>query len=355
MNNMLAAITGNLYLAKEYGSAEPNLLARLDTIDEISFRAADMIQQLLAFARKDRVMLEPFLLTPFINDTKDFFRSALPENIAFHLNVCTDPLQISGDRTQLHQLLMNLINNARDALADADAPSVTVKLDRFRCDKKFIERHPNLQAGEYAHLSVVDNGSGIPEHVIEHLFEPFFTTKEQGKGTGLGLAMVFGAVKTHHGVIDVESNIGQGTSFHIYLPLLSMVEIEPAVTSQEVVEGDGECILIVEDQEAILDMGQEVLTSLGYKVLTATNGQLAIDTYKAHADEIQLIIMDVVMPVMSGSQAARHIRQINPQVKIIFSTGYDKDTQSNMVNETIITKPFKISSLSQIIRSQLDT
>ncbi len=354
-NNMLAGITGNLYLAKKYAFAEPDLLTRLDVIDKISFRAAAMIQQLLAFARKDQVVLKPLVLTSFMNDTKDFFRSSLPENIAFHLNVCADPLQISGDRTQLHQMLMNLINNARDALADADAPSITVKLDRFHCDEKFIERYPDLRAGEYAHLSVVDNGSGIPEHVIHHLFEPFFTTKEQGKGTGLGLAMVFGAVKTHQGAIDVESNMGQGTSFHIYLPLLSTAEIESAVTSQDVVKGHGECILIVEDQQAILDMGKEVLASLGYKVLTARNGQQAIDMYKAHADEIKLIMMDVVMPVMSGSQAARQIRQINPQVKIIFSTGYDKDTQSNLVNETVITKPFKISSLSQVIRRQLDT
>ncbi|MDQ6971826.1 MAG: transporter substrate-binding domain-containing protein [Mariprofundaceae bacterium] len=353
-NNMLAGITGNLYLAKHHASEVPELLTRLDVIETISFRAAAMIQQLLAFARKSRVVLKPLPMTTFIKEATDFLRSSLPENIAFHQEVCTDPLQINGDRTQLHQMLMNLINNARDALGDVDNPCITVKLDKFLCDEKFIERHPDLRQGEYAHLSVADNGSGIPESIIEHLFEPFFTTKEQGKGTGLGLAMVFGAVKTHQGAIDVESNLGQGTSFHIYLPLLKRGEIESSLTSKKIVDGHGELILLVDDQQTLIDIGREVLTSLGYKVLTATNGQQAVETYKAHTEKIKLIIMDVIMPVMGGSQAAENIRQINPQVKIIFSTGYDKDTQSNMVNESVITKPFQIAKMSKIISQQLN-
>jgi len=353
-NNMLAGITGNLYLAKKRASELPDVVEKLDTIESISFRAADMIQQLLSFARKSRVEIKPFPLTPFIKETLKFLHSSIPENITVHQNIGIDPLLINGDSTQLHQVLMNLVNNARDALECADNPCITIKLNAFHADDKFDETHPDLNAGEYAHLSVEDNGEGISESAIGHLFEPFFTTKEQGKGTGLGLSMVFGAVQTHQGAIDVESKIGQGTTFHVYLPLLESAEIEPAPMEQEAAEGRGELILLVDDQESIIDMGQKVLASLGYKVLTATNGQQAIEMYQAHADEIDLIIMDVVMPIMGGSQATQIIRQINPQVKIIFSTGYDKGAQAHMENETVIAKPFPIIQMSYLIRQQLD-
>jgi len=353
-NNMLAGITGNLYLAKKRTSEMPDVMEKLDNIEKVSFRAADMIQQLLSFARKSRVEIKPFPLTPFIKETFKLLRSSIPENITIHQNIGIDPLQINGDSTQLHQVLMNLVNNACDALEGADSPCITIKLDAFHADEKFIEVHPDINVGRYAHLSVEDNGEGIPESKIKHLFEPFFTTKEQGKGTGLGLAMVFGAVQTHEGAIDVESVAGEGTTFHIYIPLLKPTEVEAAPMGQEVIEGRGELILLVDDQESIINMEEEVLASFGYKVLTATNGQQAIEVYKTHADEIDLIIMDVVMPIMGGSQAAQNIRQINPQVKIIFSTGYDKDTQSNLVNETVITKPFPIVKMSHMIRQQLD-
>jgi len=354
-NNMLAGITGNLYLAKKRTSEMPDVMEKLDNIEKVSFRAADMIQQLLSFARKSRVEIKPFPLTPFIKETLKFLHSSIPENIALHQNIGINPLQVNGDSTQLHQVLMNLVNNARDALEGTDSPCITIKLDAFYPDAKFIKNHPDLHTGEYAHLSVEDNGAGISESSIEHLFEPFFTTKEEGKGTGLGLAMVFGAVQTHEGAIDVESIVGQGTTFHIYIPLLKSAEVELAPMAQEVIEGRGELILLVDDQESIINMEQEILTSLGYKVLTATNGQQAIEMYKTHADKIDLIIMDVVMPIMGGSQAAQNIRQINPQVKVIFSTGYDKDTQSNMVNEIVITKPFPIVKMSHVIRQQLDS
>jgi len=355
-NNMIAAITGNLYLVRKRAGDLPYVEKKLDNIETVSFRAADMIKQLLSFARKSRVEIKPFSLTPLVKETIQFMHSTIPENITIQQNIDGAPLLINGDSTQLNQVLMNLVSNARDALEDSDSPCISIKLKAFHADKKFIQAHPNLHAKAYAHLSVEDNGEGIAESDIEHLFEPFFTTKEQGKGTGLGLAMVFGAVETHQGAIDVESVMGQGTTFHIYLPLLesTVVEIEAEPIAKEAAQGHGELILLVDDQESILEMGQEVLVSLGYKVLTAENGQKAIEKYKAHADEIKLIIIDVVMPIMGGDLAAQNIRQINPDVKIIFSTGYDKNTQLNMVNETVITKPFSIVKMSHVMRQQLD-
>ena len=355
-NNMLAGMTGNLYLAMKKVQAQPDVVEKLAKVEAISFRAADMVQQLLTFARKDRVSMKRVPLTPFIKETIKFLHASVPENIALLQNICSESLYINGDATQLHQVLMNLINNARDAVETVEAPSITVRLSPFHTDTSFLEEHVYFTPGSYAHLSVEDNGHGIPKNMIEHIFEPFFTSKEEGKGTGLGLAMVFGAVKTHQGFVEVDSSEGKGANFHVYLPLLESRGAASELPQDNlVVEGHGEMILLVDDQQQITDTGKEVLESIGYKVLIATNGQHAIELFKANINEIDLVILDVVMPVMGGSEAARCIRQIKPQVKIIMSTGYDKNIQSDLDNEIMLGKPFSIAEMSHLIRQQLDS
>jgi len=355
-NNMLAGMTGNLYLAKKQLRDMPAIVQKLDNVEHLSMRAADMIQQLLTFARKDTVHIKPVILNPFVKETLKLLRRTVPENIAMHVSVCDDTLRVKGDATLLHQVLMNLINNARDALASVDHPAISVTLDAFHADADFVRQRPCFKAGYYAHLSVQDNGCGMRKKYLKHVFEPFFTTKEQGKGTGLGLAMVYGAVKTHQGVIEADSRIGEGSVFHVYLPLL---EPNKAAFNDEQdktvsVSGHGETILFTDDQEHVLETGREVLESLGYQVLTATNGRQAVEIFKAHADTIDLCIFDIVMPEMDGNRAADLVRQIRPQVKIIFSTGYDKFRHSNMARETVISKPFPVEEMSRLIRQQLD-
>jgi PAS domain S-box-containing protein len=355
-NNMLAGITGNLYLAKQRTREMPDVVQKLDNVEALSFRAADMIQQMLTFARKGQVSMQDFLLMPFIKEALKFLHTSVPENIKMHQEICSDSLPVNGDKTQLHQVLMNMVNNARDALDGMDNQCITIKLEAFHADDAFIEKHSYFKAGDYAHLSVEDNGCGIPDDQIKHLFDPFFTTKEQGKGTGLGLAMVFGAVKTHHGFIEVESIECEGSTFHVYLPLLKSEMITPgSPQEEEAAAGHGEMILLVDDQQHVRETGEKVMEDLGYRVLTASNGQEAVEIFQSHCEEIDLIILDIVMPTMSGDEAARCIRQINPQVKIIFSTGYDKNIQTNMENETIITKPFSVVEMSSLIRQQLNT
>jgi len=354
-NNMLAGITGNLYMVKVQASAQPELMNRLAIIEGIAFHGASMIQQLLTFARKGRVKTKPMLLRPFVQQTINLLRSSLPENINLHQRLCDDSLPINGDATQLHQVLLNLVNNARDAVADTNQPGLAISLECYHADAAFVKKHPGLSPGDYARLSLQDNGEGMDQAVIQHLFEPFFTTKEQGKGTGLGLAMVFGAVKTHQGAIDVESVVGVGTQFHIYIPLQSGNEAaEPIRERPEIQAGHGETILLVDDQQGIIDVGVDVLTSLGYRVLTASDGQQAVDIVMAKMNTIALMITDVVMPVMGGREAAAMIRQLNPSVKIIFSTGYDKDEQAGLADEVVISKPFAVGELSHVIRQQLD-
>jgi len=354
-NNMLAGITGNLYLAKKRVQENPDVIHKLANVEELSFRAADMIHQLLTYARKDKISMKQLPLTPFVKEAMKFLRTSVPENIQIYQDICSEMLQINGDGTQLHQVLMNLVNNGCDALEGVDQPFMRIRLEPFQTDALFIEKHDYFEPGLYAHISVEDNGCGIAVSQMEYLFEPFFTTKDLGKGTGLGLAMVFGAVKTHHGFVEVDSVVGQGATFHVYLPILDVnYEADSPDQVEKVVEGRGETILLVDDEKHILETGTEVLVSLGYHVLTASDGEQAVELFEAHAEEIDLCVLDVVMPVMSGDEAARLMRQTRPDIKIIFASGYDRKRQTDMENETLMNKPFSIVAMSQLIRQQLD-
>jgi len=357
-NNMLAGITGNLYLAKISAREMPNVTKNLGNIEELSFRAAAMIKQLLTFARKDRVSIELMPLSPFIKETMKFLQPSISENIKVQQSICSDPLPVKADATQLHQALMNLINNACDAVENVEDPLISISLEIFQADKQFVQANEGFEIGQYALLSVEDNGCGICKEHLEHLFEPFFTNKEQGKGTGLGLAMVYGAVASHHGHIKVESIEGNGSIFHIYIPLQEASNIGVTIQKDQLVtdkESNGELILLADDQPFVLEIAQEVLESIGYKTLTAENGQHAIELFKAHANEIDLCIFDVVMPIMGGDKAAKIIRELDPNMKIIFATGYDKSLLRGMENESILAKPFDFKEMHSLIQHLLNS
>jgi len=353
-NNMLAGMTGNVFLARQRAQGMPLVQQNIANIEQLCYRAADMIQQLLTFARKSMVRMKAMPLSPFFKETLKLLRVSVPENIAMVQDICCDTLRITGDSTQLHQVLMNLITNACDALEGVDDPCICITLEAWHASEAFLESHADITNGPYAHLSVQDNGCGIPENQIEHLFEPFFTTKEVGKGTGLGLAMVYGAVKTHAGFVEVDSVAGEGSTFHIYLPLLEPEVVAAASLQDDVlVYGHGETILLADDEQHIIDTGKDVLEVLGYQVITAVDGRQAVDRFEAHSEEIDLCIFDVVMPVMGGNQAAKSIRQRHPEAKIIFATGYDKHLLQDMENEEVLTKPFAIEEMSRLIKKQL--
>jgi len=358
-NNMLAGITGNIYLAKEKAHALPEAVHMLDDAETLAFRAAAMIGQLLAFSRKSAVDMQAMPLTSYLKESMKLLSVSVPENIRVELHICDDELNIYGDSTQLHQMLMNLINNGRDALEGIEKPLISISLEPFTADEAFVrQRLWHINARRFAHIRVSDNGCGVPAEQIEHLFEPFFTTKEQGKGTGLGLAMVYGAVKSHHGFVEVDSEQGKGTSFHLYLPLLEAPVVAGPVQITQVFEGKGECILLVDDEMQVLAIGRDVLSSLGYKVLTANNGQEAVDLFKAAPDNIDLVILDVVMPVMGGVAARQRMRKIKTDVKVMFTTGYDKEQslgkEPGITSADIISKPISIADMSHAIRTKLD-
>jgi len=360
-NNILAGMAGNLYLAKTSCEDKPDVVEHLNIVEKLSFRAADMIQQMLTFARKGRVNMRPIPLPSYLNETLKLIQSSVPENINFQHEICNDQFLINGDTTQLHQVLLNLVNNATDAVEHTDNPTIYVKLEMVDINNEFIQSHVYFKAGLYAHLSIEDNGCGIEQSEIKHLCDPFYTTKEQGKGTGLGLSMVFGAIKTHLGYLEIESNEDKGSIFHVYIPVLEVnkpiSETEENLTASK--KGGGEVILVVDDEELILNVSRKVLAHLNYKVLEASDGLEAIDVFTAHQHDISLIIMDMMMPRLGGLEAVERIREIQPEIKVIFATGYDKEAtlQKDSYPDDVmfISKPYNINDLSNIIREQLDT
>jgi len=357
-NNMLAGMTGNLYLAKRK-SENPDVLNKLSVVESLSFRASEMIQQLLVFARKGRVELKTFALSSFVKEVVKMFEVIVPANISFKTELCKEHLVISGDETQLQQVLMNLVNNARDALTGSHDPAIVLKLEKVKVGEAFQRKYPEIKATQFARITVQDNGCGISANDLEHVFEPFFTTKETGEGTGLGLAMSYGAIHNHGGMIEISSAPDHGATFEIYLPLVHDLNVISADQEiDDVFQGHGETILLVDDDPDMRSASRDVLESLNYCVIEAEDGVAAIDAFLEHEDQIALVIMDVVMPRMGGVEAMRRISRFCDDVKVIYCTGYDRGDVLNdsalSDAETIVSKPYHVHAFSKVVREKLD-
>jgi len=358
-NNMLAAITGNVFLARANLSEPEQVDSSLATIEQVSQRAADMISQLLTFSKKNLVDKNPLPLISFLSEVLELLKTSIPENIHLELNVPEEELFIFGDRSLLHQVLMNIVINARDAVESVKKPRITLNLDTFYADAEWIEHNPEFVTGNFAHITISDNGKGIAEEEHANIFEPFFTTKPQGKGTGLGLSMVFGAIKSHSGVITVDSKLGKGSSFHIYLPM--MENAVPEVELKKVTSGDfvaqGETILLVDDESVVRDSLAKVLKAFGYQVIQAEDGQDGLEKFKQHQADISLAVLDVVMPQMGGFELSKQLRITSPELPVVFMTGYDKDhlvsEESAIPNSEVLTKPANFEHLAGVLRNLL--
>ena len=357
-NNMLAGVAGNVYLLKLELTGQDKLMNKLDRIESLTNHAAEMIKQMLAFASKGSVEKQTLPLDSFLKETMRLHRISIPANIDITLDT-VDGLYARADATQLQQVLLNLLTNARDAVQESPNPHIHIKLEAMVADRDFLRKHNITEKKLFAHLSISDNGHGISPEIIQNIYEPFFTTKEVGKGTGLGLSMVFGSIQSHDGIIDVESNVTEVTTFHIYLPLVSSSkETSSDTKSPSIPFGNGETILLVDDDLLLLEANAEVIASLGYRVITAHDGVQAVETYRKSTAQIDLIIMDLVMPKLGGKIAAEKIRAINPDVKIIFATGYDPmssiELEAPLLGQEVMQKPFSVESLSQAIKRKLD-
>ncbi len=360
-NNVLAAIQGNIYLSKRKLKNQPEVSDKLNDIEILGKRAAEMIKQLLTFARKGKVEMSDFSFNFFIKEAYKLGKTAIPESIELVCDCCPEALTVHGDATQLQQALMNLLNNARDAVSGIDQPRISCELSAFTATDEFKKTHPNIYAVNFARLTIKDNGCGIAEGHLNKVFEPFFTTKEVGKGTGLGLAMVYGAVQSHGGILEIESELGVGSVFDLYLPAKKEIKDQKKEKDKKttVSQGQGEMILLVDDEDTMRRTTAEVLHSLGYRVLKAVDGEQGLDIFKHYQDEIALIITDVVMPKMGGVAFANTVWKLNQDIPIIFATGYDKENTMTITDElnqgVVMNKPFTFDVLSQSIRRLIDS
>lgn len=356
-NNMLAGMVGNLYMARKRAKDMPDVTQKLERVEKLSFRAADMIKQLLAFARKDMIQFKPIDLGPFIKEAFKLSRVAIPENIQCLSEIQSKPLNVECDATQVQQMLMNLMTNARDALIDAEQPTITVSLNRFEPDKAFVKEYPEAITTSYALLSVQDNGCGIPENQLERIFEPFYTTKEVGQGSGLGLSMVFGAMKSHHGIITVQSKPG-ATAFNLYFPLSAPHQGSEIPEESGSWRGQNERLLLADDEPIVRDTIGEMLRIDGFVVDVTEDGQHALEIFSKNPDAYAAVILDVVMPRMGGMGTAHRMREIRPDIPIVFATGYDRDHVlrgvEGMSGIAALSKPLHSASLRQTLGELLE-
>ncbi len=356
-NNMLAALHGNIFLAKRKLDDAVLVGEKLEKMEGLSQRAAEIVSQLLTFARKDRVEMQPISLNEFLKEGLKLAQSAIPENIRFIKDITDEQITVKGDATQLQQVLMNLLNNARDAVADVDRPIIKTSMDSFEPTQEFRNKYPEVGNGPLIYLSVQDNGRGISSEMIDKVMEPFFTTKGVGQGTGLGLAMVYGSIQSHGGALEIESESGQGTTVHIYLPLIAEQQPELSEVDTESLAGQGESILLVDDDPMLIETVGEVLENLGYLVIKARDGEVALEYYREHQNEIDMVLSDVVMPVMGGLELVKGIRGLGSEMPVILMTGYDFSGKTEEVEQlnhcALLNKPVDLAKLSQLMRQMI--
>jgi nitrogen-specific signal transduction histidine kinase/CheY-like chemotaxis protein len=356
-NNMLTAILGHAELAMRRCTPSEPIHADLKVIEKSVHRSADLIRQLLAFARKQTVAPKVLDLNDTLTGMLKMLRRLMGEDIDFAWMPGADLWPVKIDPSQIDQLLANLCVNARDAIDGVG--KVTIETQNTAFDASYCATHADLVFDEYVMLAVSDDGCGMNKDVIDQLFEPFFTTKEVGRGTGLGLAMVYGIVKQNEGFINVYSEPGKGTTFKIYLPRFAGEAVEPMVANvAETPTGRGETVLLVEDEATILTLGQAMLERLGYKVLTAGTPGEAARLAEAYAGEIQLLITDVVMPEMNGRDLADLLSAVKPRLKCLFMSGYTSNVIAHhgFLEEGVqfLQKPFSLHDLAAKVRKALE-
>jgi PAS domain S-box-containing protein len=355
-NNILTSVIG-------YGSLLLMKMAESDPLQSYvvhiltaADRAAALTQGLLAYSRKDASDLRSIDLNDIIKRVDHFLSRIIGEDVELTVIPADAPLTVLGDAGQIEQVLMNLATNARDAMPDGG--SLLIESKETEIDESFISFHGFGTAGRYALITVSDSGSGMYEATREHIFEPFFTTKEVGKGTGLGLAIAYGIVKQHLGFINVYSEPGKGTTFRLYFPLTGIAPQEEHKTASLPARGKGETILVVEDSEHIRELLRELLSECGYKVIEATDGEEGVERFREKRDEIDLVLMDVIMPRKNGKEAFDEIRTIAPEVKTLFMSGYTADVISrkgiDAAGLDLVTKPVPPGALLAKIREVLD-
>jgi len=357
-NNLLMVIKGHTELLLGALTPGDSIARKIEQIDRSADRATTLTRQLLAFSRLQ--VLQPQIIN--LNSVVEEMGKLLPRLIGEDIELILRPDQklgtIRADASQMEQVIMNLAVNSRDAMPTGG--KLLIGTRNCDLDQSYTASHPLMKPGSYVLLDVTDTGTGMDEETQAHIFEPFFTTKEKGKGTGLGLATVYGIVKQSGGFIWVYSELGKGTSFKIYLPRVNEAEVHIGAPKPvaELPVGT-ETVLLTEDEQDVREIAREFLESGGYKVIEAKNGREAITIAAEHRGKIDLLVTDMVMPGMTGQELAVHLQQEHPGVSVVFMSGYSEHAATEMANADpsvrLLTKPFSRSAILRTVREILQT
>ena len=355
-NNVIGVVLGWAEMGCEETPPESRLHHHFQKIRDQAFWAARLTSQLLAFARRQVLQQRKLNLNTLVVEGMSLLHRVIGEQIEIRVLAAPDLNITLVDPTQIEQVLMNLCLNARDAMPEGG--QLIIETQNVEIEEEYCRTHPYAKQGSYVLLAVSDTGIGMDAATTERVFEPFFTTKEVGKGTGLGLATVYGVVKQHGGFIHLYSELGKGTTFRIYIPARSGAAEPRELKSNEQTPKGTEIILLAEDNEGLREAAQEMLQRLGYRPILASNGTDAIELFKTNLGHIDLVILDVVMPGLSGPAVYSQMAAIQPDLRVVFATGYTAETAS--LNSTlekgvpILQKPYSMKNLGQIVRSTLD-
>ncbi len=357
-NNILTAILGaSAFLLEDLEEGDPRR-TDAEEIRHAAERAAALTRQLLAFGRKQVLQPELLDLNGVVANLEKMLRRVIGEHIEFQTQLAPSLWEIMADPSQMEQILMNLVINARDAMGEAG--TLRISTSNAMLDENYTHTHASVPPGEYVCLSVTDTGCGMPSHVRDRIFEPFFTTKAPGRGTGLGLATVYGIVKQSGGTVWVYSEEGRGTTFRVYLPraVEPRTEAVAASAGHEELKPGGETILLVEDDDLVRKLTARILEGRGFRVLAAASPREALEIARIHADAVDLLLTDVVMPEMSGPDLRQRLEALRPGIPVLFTSGYPDGTPAGLSplgrEAHFIQKPFTQKALVAKIREVLD-
>lgn len=323
----------------------------VETIDGLARRGSEIVRQVLTYARGFDGKKTPVDVALTVDEVAHMAQETFPKSIALQVEKAEKLWSVMGDATQLHQVLLNLLINARDAMPEGGF--LQLKAENFLMDSTFASAMPGASTGRYVRLTVTDSGQGIPINLHEKIFDPFFTTKAPGDGVGLGLSATLGIVRSHGGMIQVESQPGQGATFKVYLPAMGVVAEEATPPETTLRKGRGETVLLVDDEAGMRGVGKAVLERMGYAVLLASHGAEAIALYAERSGEIAVVVTDAVMPILDGCALVRALRKMNPGVKVIGTSGFHYDTQTVALRrldlQAFLPKPFQASALLNVL------
>lgn len=355
-NNILQAIFGYTDLASTSLSEDDPGFGYIKEIRRSADRAADLTRQLLAFGRKQILIPRDINLNDLINDLLKMLKRLISEDIKFKFIPGNNPGTVHADPGQIEQVIINLCVNSRDAMPEGG--NLTIETKNILVIEDYCINYPWTRQGRYMQLTVTDTGCGMDESICKVIFEPFFTTKDVNKGSGLGLSTVYGIVRQHNGFVHVYSEKGRGTAFKVYLPIIDRPAEHITTTVKETVPGGTETILVAEDDETVRRLVRHMLKEAGYSVLMAKDGLEAIEIFKQNKDRISLVLLDVVMPEMSGREVYKKILEISPNIKTIFTSGYSSNAvHTSFINDMrmqLISKPYDLDTLLREIRAAID-